>query len=118
MAGWGWAGWVGRGKNVNSCGGHGQITGKNRIVASLHSILRKEVQRDTLSQASMPLATMPETLAFTAFLPDCTAYCARMWSKTRCHKRIKPWPASAGSVRPDKVSFGVGAKRCGNLVSL
>ena len=27
-----------------------------------------------------------------------------------CHKRIKPWPASAGSVRPDKISFGVCTK--------
>ena len=36
--------------------------------------------------ASMPWATMPNALVFTAFLPLCTTYCASMWSKTRCHK--------------------------------
>ena len=33
----------------------------------------------------LPLATMPKTLEFTAFLLLFATYCARMWSKTRCH---------------------------------
>ena len=122
-----------------------QCTGSYSLPASLYNILRKDVEQDTLSQASMPLATMPKALVFTAFLPLCTTYCAGMWSKTccrkhpclwrpcpkhwysqrfaslynilckewnksHCHKRIKLWPASAGSVRPDKVPFGVCTK--------
>ena len=35
--------------------------------ASLYNILRKDVEQGKLSQASMPLATMPKTLVFTTF---------------------------------------------------
>ena len=34
----------------------------NSVFASLYNTLRKVVEQDTLSQASMPLATMPKTL--------------------------------------------------------
>ena len=40
-----------------------------RFHHSLHNILRKDVEQDTMSQASMPLATMTETPVFTAFWP-------------------------------------------------
>ena len=43
----------------------------------------KDVEQDTLSQAS----TMPKTLVFTVFLRLCTTYCTRMWNKKSCHKR-------------------------------
>ena len=33
------------------------------------------------------IASMHKTLVFTAFSPLCTTHCARMWNKTRCHKR-------------------------------
>ena len=32
-------------------------------------------------------ASMHKTLAFAVFSPLCTTHCARMWNKTRCHKR-------------------------------
>ena len=38
---------------------------------------------------SLPLAIMPKTLAFSIYSIFCflyNTYCARMWSKTRCHK--------------------------------
>ena len=35
----------------------------------------------------MHMASMHKTLVFTAFSPLCTTDCARMWNKTRCHKR-------------------------------
>ena len=59
---------------------------------------------------SLPLAIMPKTLVFTAFLlfvqhtvqgcgarhdkHPCTTYCARMWSRTSCHKHLCFWRAS------------------------
>ena len=46
----------------------------------------KDVEQNTLSQASMPFATMPETLVFTVFGRLCTTYCARMWNKESCRK--------------------------------
>ena len=33
------------------------------------------------------IASMPNTLVFTAFAPLRTTHCARMWNRTRCHKR-------------------------------
>ena len=66
---------------------HVENAGIYSAFASLYNILRKDVEQDTLAQASMPLATMPKTLTFTAFSLLCTTYCARMWNKTRCHKR-------------------------------
>ena len=45
--------------------------------ASMYSILRKDVEQNKLSQASMLLASMPKSLVFTAILPLCTTYCAR-----------------------------------------
>ena len=33
------------------------------------------------------IASMPTTLVLTALSPLCTTTCARMWKKTRCHKR-------------------------------
>ena len=51
-----------------------QNTGICIVFASLYNTLRKDVEQDTLSQACMPLATMPKTLVFTAFEPT---YCAR-----------------------------------------
>ena len=68
-----------------------QSTGICRAFASLYNIPRKDTEQDTLSQASMPIATMPKTLVFTAFSPRCTAYCARMWNKKNCHKRPCLW---------------------------
>ena len=38
------------------------------VFITLYNILRKDVEQDMLSQASMLLATMPTTLVFTAFL--------------------------------------------------
>ena len=49
------------------------------------------MEQDTLSLASMPLATMSKTLVFTAFSLLCTTYRAKMWSKTRCHKHPCLW---------------------------
>ena len=81
--------------HVTAFGDHAQNTGIYSIFCSLYNILRTEVEQDTLSQAfmynilrkdveqnklsqaSMLLASMPKTLAFTACLPLCTAYCAR-----------------------------------------
>ena len=56
------------------------------VFASLYSILHKDVEQAKLSQVSMPLASMPKTLVFTAFSPLCTTYSARMWNKKSCHK--------------------------------
>ena len=39
-----------------------------RVFSSLYNILHKDVEQGKLSQASMPLATRPKTLVFTAFL--------------------------------------------------
>ena len=39
-----------------------------KLFASLHNILHKDVEQGKLLQASMPLATMPKILVFTAFL--------------------------------------------------
>ena len=36
--------------------------------ASMYNILRKDMEQNKLSQASMLLASMPKTLVFTAFL--------------------------------------------------
>ena len=33
------------------------------------------------------IASMPKTLVFTVFSSLCTTHCARMWNRTRCHKR-------------------------------
>ena len=60
--------------HVTAFGDHAQNAGIYSIFASLYNKLRKDVEQDTLSQASMPLATMPETLACTAFLLLCTTY--------------------------------------------
>ena len=64
-----------------------QNTGICRVFASLYNTLCKDVEQDTLSQASMPIATMPKTLVFTAFSLLCTTHCARMWNWIRCYKR-------------------------------
>ena len=53
------------------------------VFASLHNILHKEVEQDTLSQVSMPLANMPTTLVF-AHLDQDTGV-------MRCHKRPCLW---------------------------
>ena len=68
-----------------------QNTGSCRVFASLYNTLCKDVEQDTLSQASMPIATMPKTLVFTAFSPRCTTYCTRMCNKKSCHKRPCLW---------------------------
>ena len=67
------------------------------VCASLYNILRKDVEQDTLSQASMPLAPMPKTLAFAALLPPCTTYCAssaflckKIVNRSQHKKHIKP----------------------------
>ena len=64
-----------------------QNTGIYRVFASLYNTLCKNVEQDTLSQASMPVATMHRTLVFTAFSLLCTTHCARIWNRTRCHQR-------------------------------
>ena len=68
-----------------------QNTGIYRVFASLYDIPRNNAEQDTLSQASMPVATMPKTLVFSTFSPRCTTYCARMWKKKSCHKRPCLW---------------------------
>ena len=68
-----------------------QNTGIYRDFASLYDIPRNNAEQDTLSQASMPIATMPKTLVFSTFSPRCTTYCARMWKKKSCHKRPCLW---------------------------
>ena len=62
-----------------------------RIFASLRNTLRKDVEQDTLPQASMLFATMPRTPVVTLILPLCATYCTRMWNKQSCHKCPCPW---------------------------
>ena len=50
--------------HVTAFGDHAQNTGIYRFFASLYNILRKDVEQDTLSQASMQLATTPKTFCF------------------------------------------------------
>ena len=76
-------------------GGRGD---KNAIhIASMHitlvftaCTLHKDVQQDTLSQASMLFATMPKAPVFTAFVL-LVPYCTRMWNKQSCHKLPCLW---------------------------
>ena len=68
-----------------------QNTDMYSVFASLYNTLRKDVEQNTLSQASMPFATMPKTLVFAVFLRLCTTYCTRMWIKGSCHKRPCLW---------------------------
>ena len=51
--------------SVHAFGDHAASTGINSAFASLYNILCKDVQQDALSQASMPLATMPQALVST-----------------------------------------------------
>ena len=53
--------------SVHAFGDHAQNTCIYSVFITLYNILRKDVEQDTLSQASMLLATMPKTLLFTAF---------------------------------------------------
>ena len=46
----------GGGERIHAFGDHAQNTGIYSCIASLYNILRKDVEQDTLSQASMPLA--------------------------------------------------------------
>ena len=56
-----------------------------------HAAQRMWNKQDTLSQASMSFATMPEALVFAVLLRLCTIYCTRMWNKESCHKRPCSW---------------------------
>ena len=47
---------------------HAHNTSMCSVLASLRNILHKDVEQGKLSQAPMPLATMPKILVFTAFL--------------------------------------------------
>ena len=68
-----------------------QNTGIYHVFASLYDMPHNNAEQDTLSQASMPIATMPKTLVCSAFSPRCTLYCARMWEKKTCRKRPCLW---------------------------
>ena len=52
--------------SVHAFGDHAQNTGIYSVFITLYNILRKDVEQDTLSQASMLLANMPKALVFTA----------------------------------------------------
>ena len=52
--------------SVHAFRDHAQNTGIYSVFASLYNILHKDVEQENLSQASMPFATMPKTLVFTA----------------------------------------------------
>ena len=67
IGGGGWAGREDNNVHVNAFGDHAQNTGIYSYFSSLYNILCKHVEQDTLSQASMPLATMPNTPIFAAF---------------------------------------------------
>ena len=54
--------------SVHAFRDHAQNTGIYSVSDSLYNMLRKDVEQGKLSQASMPLATIPKTLAFTALL--------------------------------------------------
>ena len=77
--------------HARNCSDHAQNVGLYRAFACLYDILCKDVEQNTLSQASMPVATMPKPFVFTAFLFFSTTCCARMWNKTRCHKHPCLW---------------------------
>ena len=47
-------------KSVHAVCDHAQSTGVYSVFAPLYNILRKDVKQGKLSQASMPLATMPK----------------------------------------------------------
>ena len=49
---------------VHVFGDHAESTGMCSVFASLHNILHTDVEQGKLSQASMPLATMPKTFVF------------------------------------------------------
>ena len=73
-------------------------------------VMKMMMKMVRLTFMSLPLAIMPKTLVFTAFLlfvqhtvqecgarhdkHPCTTYCARMWSRTSCHKHLCFWRAS------------------------
>ena len=77
--------------SVHAIDVHAQSTGICSVLASLYYILRKDAEQDTLSQASVPSATMPKALVFTVFSLRCTTHCARMCNKKGCHKRPCLW---------------------------
>ena len=53
--------------SIHAIRDHAKNIGICTFFASLYNILHKDVEQGKLSQASMPLATMPKTLVFTTF---------------------------------------------------
>ena len=83
------------------------------VFACLYSILCKYVGTRHVVTSVHAFGDHAESTGLQRFLPLCTTLCKDV-EPNACHKRIKPWPASAGSVKPDKFSA---RKRCRRLGS-
>ena len=88
VGGGGWGMWSKtRCHKLHAFGDHTQHTGIYSILASLYNLLRKDVEQDTLLQASMLLAIMPKTLVclqhFCFFVQHTAQGCG---ARQRCHK--------------------------------
>ena len=74
---------------LHAFGDHTQHTGIYSILASLYNLLRKDVEQDTLLQASMLLAIMPKTLVclqhFCFFVQHTAQGCGARHVVTRIH---------------------------------
>ena len=100
---------------------YAQNIGIDGVLASLYNILHKDVEQENVPEASMPFAIMPKTLvltvfclktlAFTPFSPLRTPYCARMWNKKTCHKRL-PCTRKSHTCCPKKNSFTKKSHSC------